>query len=55
MIVHIQLVTSIIERRRVSRSETIELIAWVLSQRRMGRDLSAGYGAPQTRRKSRGG
>jgi len=55
MIAHIQLVTSIIERRRVSRSETIELIAWVLSQRRMGRGPSASYGAPQTRRTSRGG
>jgi hypothetical protein len=55
MIAHIRVVTSIIERRRVSRSETIELIAWVLSQRRMGRGPSAGYGAPQTRPKSRGG
>jgi hypothetical protein len=55
MIDHIKVVTSIIERRRVSRDETIELIAWVLRQRRMGRDRRGGYGARKTKGKSRGG
>jgi hypothetical protein len=55
MIAYIQMVMSIIERRRVSRDETIDLIKWVLSQRHMGSRRRGGYGAPQTRRKSRGG
>ncbi|MBN2492049.1 MAG: hypothetical protein JXQ29_14475, partial [Planctomycetes bacterium] len=55
MIAHIQVVTSIIERRRVSRDETIALIRWVLRQRSMGFRRRGGYGARQTRGKSRGG
>lgn len=55
MIAHVQVVASIIERRRVSRDETIELIEWVLRQRHMGGHRRGGYGAPQTGRQSRGG
>jgi hypothetical protein len=55
MIAHIQVVTGIIERRRVSREETLALIRWVLRQRSMGFCRRAGYGAPQTPGKSRGG
>jgi hypothetical protein len=55
MIAHIQVVMSIIERRRVSREEAVTLIRWVLRQRHMGCRRRGGYGAPQTRRKSRGG
>lgn len=55
MIAHVQVVTSIIERRRVSRDETIRLIRWVLRQRHMGGHRPSGYVAPQTKRTSRGG
>jgi hypothetical protein len=55
MIAHIQVVTSIIERRRVSRDETIALIRWVLRQRHMGGRRRGGYGARQTKGKLRGG
>ena len=55
MIAYIQLLTGIIERRAVSRAEAMALIAWVLRQRSFGERRRTGYGAPQTRRKSRGG
>jgi hypothetical protein len=54
LITHIQVVTSIIERRRVRRDEVIELLAQILRQHHMGGRRSSGYGAPQMRRKSRG-
>jgi hypothetical protein len=54
MITHIRVVTSIIERRQVSHQETIELIEWVLSQRRMCSRGRGSYGARQTEGKSRG-
>jgi hypothetical protein len=55
VITHVQVVVSLFEGRRVGRDEIIALLAKILRQRQMARRRRGGYGAPQMRRKSRGG
>jgi hypothetical protein len=55
VVTHLQFVVGLFEGRRVGRDEIIALLAKILRQHKMGRRRWRGYGAPQTRRKSRGG
>ena len=55
IITHLQSVLSLFEDRRVGRDEIIALLMKIRRQRQIGRRPSSGYGALQTRRKSRGG
>jgi hypothetical protein len=55
VVTHVQVVVSLFEGRRVGRDEVIALLAKILRQRHMGGRRRGGYGAPQVKRKSRGG
>ena len=55
VITHVQLVVGLFEGRRVGRDEIILLLERILRQRHMGGRRRGGYGAPQMKRKSRGG
>jgi hypothetical protein len=54
IITHLQSVLSLFEDRRVGRHEIIALLMKIRRQHQIGRRRSSGYGAPQTRRTSRG-
>lgn len=55
IITHVQFVVGVFEERRVGRDEIIALFRTIWRQRKIEDCPSADYGAPQTRRKSRGG
>jgi hypothetical protein len=54
IITHLQFVVGLFEGRRVGREEIITLFRTIWRQRKIGGGPSLGYGAPQTRRASRG-
>jgi hypothetical protein len=54
IITHLQFVVGLFELRRVGRDEIVELFGMIWRQRQSGYRPSAGYGAPGTRRASRG-